>query len=180
MYQNYVHVEGKALLCMNNYAARDRLFSQPEQISRLLFSSDDSPRREYEGLEAIWRIKIANVVTQNLISGICRGNDWAPVDGIAGEDNFFALLATDHGKGPTRMLAAYPEGFGHRFIARARIFPRGQTIPDLCWFLEEIVLCTSLLAMYVVVAQRINGGGSRGDVGEFADEPRFNPQFDVC
>ena len=40
--------------------------------------------------------------------------------------------------------------------------------------LEEIVLCVSLLPMYVVIAQRINGESHDDDTGEIASKPQFN------
>ncbi len=60
------------------------------------------------------------------------------MDVLDTDDNFFALLGSDHGKGPARMLAAYPVMFGRRIIARARLFYRRNSLPDLCWFLEEL------------------------------------------
>ncbi|KAK4225663.1 hypothetical protein QBC38DRAFT_530410 [Podospora fimiseda] len=39
-----------------------------------------------------------------------------------GDDQFFALLASEHGKGPARMLSAYPEMLEGRCLSRARVF----------------------------------------------------------
>ncbi len=122
-YQNYVHAEGKAVLCMSNFSGRDRLFRQPGRIfwsdlvavccSRVMAAHGGSMK----GLEAIWRMMITNNVgqtfrlfnallvdnlrqiTQNLIN-VVHEDSSAPVDFVAGEDNFFAFLATDHGRGP--------------------------------------------------------------------------------
>lgn len=52
------------------------------------------------------------------------------------DEQFFALFATEHGKGPARMLSSYPELFGHKAICGVGIFCRGGH-PDLCWILEE-------------------------------------------
>ncbi|KAH8893873.1 hypothetical protein GQ53DRAFT_821748 [Thozetella sp. PMI_491] len=151
MYQNYVHSGGKALLCMNNFANRDRFYRQPGQMfwsdlmavccSRVMMVHSSNMKH----LQAIWRVKIDNQVTQNLIAAICGEDDLAPVDIKAGEDNFFALLGTDHGKGPARMLATYPELFGRRCISQVRVFPRKGKLPDLCWFLEPVSLSQTVV-----------------------------------
>ncbi len=67
-YQNYVHKNGRAILCMNNYSSRDLLLGQPEQI----FWSDmmavcyaravSDYGGEAESLQAIWRVFIENQV----------------------------------------------------------------------------------------------------------------------
>lgn len=44
----------------------------------------------------------------------------------AGSDHFFALLATDNGKGVARMVAAYPEMFGRKIIDRVVIYPPAE------------------------------------------------------
>jgi hypothetical protein len=53
MYQNYVHVGGKAILCMNNFADRDGLWGRPERLywSDLMAASC----ARVVGVEAIWR-----------------------------------------------------------------------------------------------------------------------------
>jgi hypothetical protein len=92
-----------------------------------------------KGLKAIWRVLISNRNTQKLISTICQNNQDS-VDLRAGDDKFFALLATDHGKGPGRMLSTYPDIFGRRLISWVRVFPktRRNEMPSLCWFLDEV------------------------------------------
>jgi len=64
------------------------------------------------------------------------GGSSKPVELGPEDDLFFALLATDHGKGPARMLAAYPSMFGRRVMARVLVF-RNDGFPDLCWVVEE-------------------------------------------
>lgn len=55
------------------------------------------------------------------------GADLGPSEG------FWALLATDNGKGLARMLGTYPEYFGRKTIVKVRIWSQ-----QLCWFLEEL------------------------------------------
>lgn len=67
-YQNWVHAEGKAVLCVFNDATRDTLGERPER----LFWSDlmaacctrvmTLTNGDLSGLEAIWRWSISNKV----------------------------------------------------------------------------------------------------------------------
>jgi hypothetical protein len=76
-YQNYVHAEGKALLCMNNFANRDQLFMQPERIfwsdlmavccAQVMATHGGNMR----GLEAIWRVTIKNQVRETSSYMLC-------------------------------------------------------------------------------------------------------------
>lgn len=146
-YQNYIHQDGKSILCINNCAARDR--NQP----RWIFWSDvmaacctkamEITGGQMRSIETIWRIQIQNDTTQRLIADTANRPRYQQLDLRqymdidSSTDDFYALLATDNGKGPARMLAAYPGLFGGKIITRARIFPHGGD-PHICWFLEEI------------------------------------------
>lgn len=136
-YQNYIHREGRAVLCMSNYAANDRYWGTSERvywpdlmavsISRLMAVHKGTPK----ALQTIWRIAIdKNSQNRDVLERVLR---LYGTEICAGNDGFFALLGTDHGKGPARMLATYPEMFGRKIISKARI-----TQADICWFLEEI------------------------------------------
>lgn len=141
-YQNLVHKDGRIVLCMYNYAANDVNFGTPARmywpdlmavsISRVMASTGGNAK----SLEAIWRIAIDNQDTNRII-GEAMEKHRIPEDGFvdipAGEDEFFALLATDNGKGSARMLATYPQMFGKKTISRVRVFKK-----RLCWFLEEV------------------------------------------
>ena len=90
------------------------------------------------GLEAIWRLTIKHEVTEGLIAVLCRDNP-EYLDIPAGDPRFFALLATDHGKGPGRLLSTYVDMFGRKRMSRARVYPwKGISRPNLCWFLEVV------------------------------------------
>ncbi|ROW02444.1 hypothetical protein VMCG_06103 [Cytospora schulzeri] len=141
-YQNYVHKNGRAILCIYNFAASDQLLGTSARmywpdlmavaISRVMASSGGDPK----SLEAIWRMAIIYYDTLSVIrDAMARRQipEWGWVDIQAGEDDFFALLATDNGKGNARMLAAYPQMFGRKTISRVRVFNN-----QLCWFLEEM------------------------------------------
>ncbi|UKZ82494.1 hypothetical protein TrVFT333_010283 [Trichoderma virens FT-333] len=115
------HDKGKAILCINNFAAQDQMFGKPDRLfwsdlmaacfSQTMTASDC----DTNGLEAIWRINIVNQGTINVINTYCKGQ--AVVLGIK-NDGFYALLAT----GPARMLATYPHMFGSRFMAEVTSF----------------------------------------------------------
>ncbi|KAK4465171.1 hypothetical protein QBC42DRAFT_169869 [Cladorrhinum samala] len=146
IFENYVHADGNSILCISNFSRRDTYFHSGHR----LFWSDAMAeccvramrhsRGTMEGLETIWRLTISNEVTQGIIKSIFShlpaGSTEADVE--AGDDRFFALLASDHGKGPARMLPAFPELFGRRRMARIRVFAESTESqhPDLCWFLE--------------------------------------------
>lgn len=136
-YQNYIHREGRTILCMSNYAANDRYTGTSERlywqdvmavsISRLMAVHKGTPK----ALETIFRIAIdKNSQTRDVLTRVLKLHG---TEICSENDGFFALLGTDHGKGPARMLAAYPEMFGRKIIAKARI-----TNADICWYLEEI------------------------------------------
>ncbi|KAL6691065.1 hypothetical protein J3F84DRAFT_352706 [Trichoderma pleuroticola] len=133
-YQNYIHTKGKAILCMSNFAEYDQLFGKSDRLywSDLMAACFSNAMAEYngdlKGLAAIWRIKIVNQVTKQLIQTICKGLDmeFGPKN-----DEFYALLATDHDKGPARMLSTYPHIFGRRFMTRIPWYFRWDELIDL-------------------------------------------------
>lgn len=70
-YQNYVHAEGKAVLCLFNAASRDSMSGRPERIfwSDMMAFCCASVMRvtggTMGGIEAIWRLSIKNKVFQS-------------------------------------------------------------------------------------------------------------------
>ncbi|RFU79797.1 hypothetical protein TARUN_2391 [Trichoderma arundinaceum] len=75
------------------FGMSDRLFWSDLMaicFSRTMTTYSDDPKC----LEAIWRINIANEVTQGVIKTVCNGKQ--SVELKAGDDGFYALLATDH------------------------------------------------------------------------------------
>ncbi|PNP58895.1 hypothetical protein THARTR1_01143 [Trichoderma harzianum] len=141
-YQNYIHDKGKAILCMHNFAAQDRLFGKPGRLfwSDLMAACFSQTMTacgcDTNGLDAIWRLNIVNQDTQNVIETYCKDE---AVEFGTGDEGFYALLATDHGKDPARMLATYPQMFGRRFMAKVKVFRyRDHLNPCICWILEEL------------------------------------------
>ena len=144
-YQNYIHKDGKSILCINNCAARD-VNQQPSRIfwsdimAACCIKAMEITGGEMRFIETIWRVEIKNILTHNLIkdaSNRQQGSHCDYIDIDSSNDDFYALLGADHGKEPARMLATYPRLFGGKIIARARIFHHSDN-PHLCWFLEEI------------------------------------------
>ncbi|KAL7954522.1 hypothetical protein V8C34DRAFT_294134 [Trichoderma compactum] len=122
---------------MNNFAAQDQLFGKPgrlfwSDLMAVCFSQTMTAcDRDTNGLEAIWRINIVNQVCI-----LCKDK---AVEFGPGDEGFYALLATDHGKGPARMLATYPQMFGRRFMAKVKAFRYdGGLDPCICWILEKL------------------------------------------
>lgn len=93
---------------------------------------------DWRGLEAVWRLVIINTETRQLILALC-GDRTDPQDFSVGDDGFFALLGTENGRAPCRMLASYPGMFGRKHLSKVRVFPRvGSGMgPNICWFLED-------------------------------------------
>lgn len=80
-------------------------------------------------------MQIVNLDTREMGGGgLAVGVNASFVDISVDDDIFFALLATDNGKGVARMLASYPGCFGGKTVTRARIYKAGM---DICWFLER-------------------------------------------
>ncbi|SPQ20321.1 bc679d9c-9bc0-40a6-86af-9820c1cef2c1 [Thermothielavioides terrestris] len=74
-------------------------------------------------LVEIFRLNIVNPVTEGLISTIgsksVRPNDdKAPLTFGEDDDEFFALLGTDNGRGVAQMLGTYPLMFGYKVIQK--------------------------------------------------------------
>lgn len=145
--QNYVHSDGKAILCMANFARTDKLWGKPDRVfwSDLRAAScarvmDKYPGGSMAALEHIWRINVINMDTlavMDYIEGRLGAKGQASFDVAAGSDDFFALLATAHGSGPARMLAAYPNMFGCKTIERATVYmPEDEKECRLCWTLQ--------------------------------------------
>ncbi|KAJ9162304.1 hypothetical protein NKR19_g1422 [Coniochaeta hoffmannii] len=127
-YQNYVHRDGRTILCMVNYADRDLRYKTEEQLwwSDLMAGCYSRVTKTWkttadiQPLESIWRVFISNPQTLAVIDRIVgEGKDTIEIP--AGDDRLFALLATSHGKGPGRMLVTYPHLFGRVFIRSVRI-----------------------------------------------------------
>ncbi|KAM0254296.1 hypothetical protein ACHAQJ_006937 [Trichoderma viride] len=147
-YYNYVHQDGRVILCMYNFAAMD-LNKERMHWSDLMAVSASRVMNvnggsAMEQLEAIWRVSIVNDETNGVIDAIDhrihgkngrmdkeRFFELTTEDG----DDFFALLGTVHRKGPARMLVAYPKYFGGKKMVRVRVYP--DSCPNLCWFLEK-------------------------------------------
>lgn len=54
-------------------------------------------------------------------------------------NGFYALLASENGKGVGWMLSSYPGIFGRRLMCKVRIIKRTKSeMPDLCWILEPV------------------------------------------
>lgn len=120
-YSNYVHRNGRVILCMFNFAEMDTNIGNRMHWSDLMAVSASraasvNGATSMEELEAIWRISIVNNETNAVIAAIdgrlfgpstdlSRCFDLTPEDG----DEFSALLGTVHRKGPLRMLAAISE-----------------------------------------------------------------------
>lgn len=128
---NYVHSDGKAILCMFNYGEYDVNRPGPHGMfwSDVMAASCEEvvPRSggSMATIETVWRLIIANDEAKTLIHEIQTSRPQAgqnPVDLFPGDDHFFALLATNNGKGVARMLTAYPRYFGYKVISGARVF----------------------------------------------------------
>ncbi|KAK7413271.1 hypothetical protein QQX98_007859 [Neonectria punicea] len=123
-YQNYVHASGSDILCL-----------MAASFSRAVKLHGGST----ESLARVWRLTIENRDTRGLINDIMtrrklKMGQITELDSHA--DDFFALLATDNGKGVARMLTAYPKMFGCKVIARARVYT--MAVPAICWILEQV------------------------------------------
>jgi hypothetical protein len=93
-------------------------------------------------LVEIFRLNIVNPVTEGLISTIgsksVRPNDdEAPLTFGEDDDEFFALLGTDNGRGVARMLGTYPLMFGCKVIQKVLVGPWSQP-PNICWAVGEL------------------------------------------
>ncbi|KAL7810234.1 hypothetical protein V8C44DRAFT_365612 [Trichoderma aethiopicum] len=107
-YSNYVHRNGRVILCMFNFAEMDTNIGNRMHWSDLMAVSASraasvNGATSMEELEAIWRISIVNNETNAVIAAIdgrlfgpstdlSRCFDLTPEDG----DEFFALLGTVH------------------------------------------------------------------------------------
>jgi hypothetical protein len=133
-YRNFVHSEGRAILCWHNFAVADALGERRMFWSDLMAVScscamaaqnaaslpppggatSRRPRCKMANLVAILRLTIVNQTTTHLIATF--GPLVRPPDHLlvlrSDQTEFFALLGTPNGKGPARMPAAYPEMFG--------------------------------------------------------------------
>jgi hypothetical protein len=63
-YQNYIHKDGQFILCMNNYAKRDRVRDTEQGLvwSEIMAVCCSRVGQDFRNLQAIWRISISNKV----------------------------------------------------------------------------------------------------------------------
>lgn len=90
-------------------------------------------------LETIWRVSISNEDTKRLIARIMGTSQKSSrcVELTVDDDLFFALLATDNGRGLARMLGDYPEMFGRKALISAKVWQL-TSMPDICWLLGDL------------------------------------------
>jgi hypothetical protein len=73
-YQNYIHKDGKSILCINNYAVRDSNQSRPifwsDVMAACCIGTTEITGGEMRSLETIWRLQIENILTQGLFRNI--------------------------------------------------------------------------------------------------------------
>ncbi|KAL5595068.1 hypothetical protein FOVSG1_008757 [Fusarium oxysporum f. sp. vasinfectum] len=147
-YSNYVHEEGRVIMCMFNYRYFD-----PRPRSEQMKWADTMAASCVEALSlsgraanlaaltSIWRISIGNKQTQTII-GMLRAihkSTGGPFEVTpAADDLFFALLESDHGKGVASLLIEYPWMFGFKTITSATIFPVPTGSPSLYWRPEPL------------------------------------------
>ncbi|KAM7202206.1 hypothetical protein V8F33_002923 [Rhypophila sp. PSN 637] len=117
IYESYVHVGGKAIICTSIHKDLDRYNDTPGQIffGQFLATACSSVSRlggrdgEMRGLEAIWCYWVESEQTERIVEEIFRARQVQTrpsVDVCVGSDDFFALLATQNGKSLARMLGA--------------------------------------------------------------------------
>ena len=148
VYYNLVHTEGKAIVCLINFADRDTLSPDRDHWSDLLAVSCDravnrdritgGPRRDMSALLAICRLNIVNPETTAVIRKLAAECDPHPDDVLtlrAGDADFFSLLGTQNGKGLAWMLGTYPSKFGRKVITSALVT---CSKPNICWMLEDV------------------------------------------
>lgn len=147
-YQNYVHEDGKAILCMFNYAHLDNLYGSRRMCwsdimaaccARVMAASGGG---DMSKLVAVVRLVIENKETCSVMRWIAQNSSSRNskfFDVLATDDGFFPLLATDNGKGVAFMLKDHPRQFGRKIITRARVYPTGTNEgPCICWYLVEV------------------------------------------
>ncbi|KAM0414638.1 hypothetical protein ACHAPT_013521 [Fusarium lateritium] len=147
-YQNYIHEEGRAIICVFNYKARDETPSyQQFSWTDILVASCVQALAERNrsagtmvALFSIWRLNIDNGQTQRLITALASKNQHpgAPFEICEDEPLFFALVASDHGRGIASLLRDYPWMFGFKTLVSATILP-SASMPSLYWRLKAVL-----------------------------------------
>ncbi|PHH71584.1 hypothetical protein CDD80_5131 [Ophiocordyceps camponoti-rufipedis] len=135
-YGNWVHPSGEYILCSHNYARKDDHFrSEPRMFWSDIMAESyrrAAPAPNRRGLRCIWRSPVANQDTRNIIERIISSHrPGSPfIDVHPGEDQFYALLASDNGRGSCLMLSDYPELFGRKL----NVVKRHKRLSDECCF----------------------------------------------
>ncbi|KAM5364075.1 hypothetical protein ACJZ2D_011692 [Fusarium nematophilum] len=125
-YLNYIHQDGRAIMCAFNFRNLDHTprVQQMKWTDVLAAScvevlgNQNRTADTMVALSSVWRMNITNGQTQGLIGKLASRNRSAdaPFEIHENEPLFFALLASDHGRGVASMLADYPWMFGFKTI----------------------------------------------------------------
>lgn len=147
-YLNYVHKDGLAIICIYNFKKDDEVPSHEKKswtdimAASCVESMVESGRTAdtMASLRSVWRINVQNQQTETLIAKIASKNRQprATFEVRADEPLFFALVASDHGRGVASMLRDYPWMFGYRTIVSAKVLPNGKH-PSFYWRLDVVV-----------------------------------------
>ncbi|KAK3939525.1 hypothetical protein QBC46DRAFT_342490 [Diplogelasinospora grovesii] len=155
-YENYIHSDGKAILCVYNFAKSDRYYKKPQKMPWIQMMSAccvlamKRSGGDIAKLEAVWRVGIVNTETRSVIEHMLRREtnqrfvetNQRSAEVSPSDDVFYSLLGTDNGRGVAGMLAKYPQVFGRKNITRARVYKTQETRQHasycICWFLEEV------------------------------------------
>ncbi|KAF5563229.1 hypothetical protein FPHYL_5328 [Fusarium phyllophilum] len=151
-YSNYVHKDGRVLMCLYNYKKDDP--TPKEQALRwtdimaascVQAISPSTRLPILDGITSIWRINIArdNTQTHKIIDMLRRihKSTGGPFEITpAADDLFFALLESDHGRGVASLLIDYSWMFSFKTITSAIVFPvlSGPGLPSFYWRLEPV------------------------------------------
>ncbi|KAM0256595.1 hypothetical protein ACHAQJ_004882 [Trichoderma viride] len=112
-YANYVHRNGRSILCMYNFADLDTNGQNRMHWSDLMAIScaramSANGQSDMTSIENIWRITIVNEETNSVIKAIDRrrssnlADKERYIDLTDDDADFFSLVGTVHGKGPAR------------------------------------------------------------------------------
>ncbi|GKU05513.1 hypothetical protein FLAG1_09038 [Fusarium langsethiae] len=149
-YWNYIHSRGSNLVYNWNMRQYDTVPKQYQmKWSDVMAASCVATLKLakagvfMEECSSIWRYKIVNQQTQRLIRQLAAKNANPKIPFEVGEEEllFFALVASDNGRGIASMLRDYPWLFNFKTIVTAMVFPY-EPRPSLYWRLAPVLVDT--------------------------------------
>jgi hypothetical protein len=133
-YQNALNGNDGVLVCVYNFKDQD-FTPKPSMIlwTTIIGQLWEQHAADPSNLSLIWRYQIVNTTTQDLIN-VALQNGEKKTEFAPSDEQFFALLANDNGRGVVHLLRHWCRTLGRKMITKIVVLRLRE--PAMCFVLE--------------------------------------------